>query len=118
MLAWFNFVVFYSLFLVYTRSLILVSLEFIMAPFSYDSVTASKFGKGVQSCHKRLLILSPKKQKKQAGYAWNFLQPPMQMSVSVSNPYLKINILFFCCPLFFKDFLNLQNQQIDKQTYF
>ena len=42
----------------------------------------------------------------------------MQICESASFPYIKINMPFFCCHLFFKDFLNPHNQQNGKQTFF
>ena len=34
------------------------------------------------------------------------------------SPYIKISMPLFCCYLFFKDFLNLSDQQNGKQTFF
>ena len=42
----------------------------------------------------------------------------MQMCESGSISNTKINIPFCSCYLFFKDFLNLQDQQNGKQTLF
>ena len=117
MLACFNFVIFYSLVFIYPQLWILIYSKFATASFSYDSqwqqISLGKVYRALTSgnsfCHQ--------KTKKQTGYAWQFLQPPMQMCESSSIPYLKISIPFFCCPLFFKDFLNLQDQHNGKHIF-
>ena len=100
----FNFVMFFSLVFVYTCLSILVYLQFtkFRLVFMWLTTQENKFGEGV----------------KQTGFTWNFLQPPMQMCESASIPYIKINMLFFCCCLFFKDFLNPQDQQNGIRTFF
>ena len=40
----------------------------------------------------------------------DFFQSSLQMYENDLIRYLKINITFFCSPLFFKDFINSQNQ--------
>ena len=63
-------------------------------------------------------FLSPenKKQKKQTGSAWNFLQPPIQLCRGTYIPYYAA---IFCSSLFFKEYLNLQvriNKMVNKHT--
>lgn len=44
----------------------------------------------------------------QTGSAWNFFQLPIQIGVASSISYFKINALSFFCPLFFKEYHNLE----------
>ena len=63
-------------------------------------------------CHKKVI-------KRQTGSAWNFLQLPIPVYRGVVIPYLKINAPIFCCPLFFKNYLNPQvriNKIVNKHT--
>ena len=39
-------------------------------------------------------------------FAWNFLQLTIQVCRGALVCYFKINATFFCCPLFFKEYLN------------
>ena len=60
-----------------------------------------------------------KKIKIQAGSAWNFLQPPIQVCRGVYIPCFKIDAAIFCCPLFFEEHLNAQvkiNKVVNKHT--
>ena len=65
-------------------------------------------GKTGSRAFKSYFLSLKKTIKKQTSSAWIFLQPPMQVCRSAYIPNFKINAPIFCCPLFFKEYLNPQ----------
>ena len=60
-----------------------------------------------------------KNDKRQTGFTWNFLQPPVQVCRCVCIPYFKLNAPIFCCPHFFEEYLNHQvriNKMVNEHT--
>ena len=63
-----------------------------------------------------IFLSSKNNKKKQTGFAWNYLQPPILACWGTSIPYLKINLPFFYCPFIFEEYLNPQvsiNQMVN-----
>ena len=86
MFAWFTFVMLFGLIFVYAYLWVLVYSQFTKygLVLIWLTMPANKFGEGVQSFHKWSFFVTKKAIKKQTGYAWNFLEPAMQVCESAS----------------------------------
>ena len=92
------------------ESLFLIYLQFTKYDLSFISlkVTTNKLGEGVLRFHKEF-FLSPKNNTKQRGLSKKLSLTTNAKYEHAPILYLKINVSFFCCPLFFKDFLSTQD---------
>ena len=70
---------------------------------------------GQESCHKIFLLLPKKPKKSIQALQENFFKPQIQAYIGASIPNFKISTPFFCCALFFEEYLN-PNLGKDKQS--
>ena len=65
---------------------------------------------------KLFFIYHQKSIKKKIRSAWNFPQTPIQVCRGTSIPYFKIKTPFFCCSLFFEEYLYPQVRMVNKYS--
>ena len=62
---------------------------------------------GSQIIDKKAILFKWLNKKKQIGSVWDFPRPATLFCNRCINLYFKINVAFFCCSLFFKEYFNL-----------